>query len=125
MPVGGDERPSGRCSAERSSPSAAPTSAAQRARASAVSGCSDDSASETPNSRWTTPSWMSRAKSMRSSSSRARSAAYVAIRDADASASVLPSIHSRSRLDSSIGDVPGDGSARMTPTQRPAATIGT
>ena len=110
---------------ERSSPSAAPTACAQRARASAVSGCSEDRASETPNSRCTTPSWMTRAKSMRSSNSRARAPCDVAIREADASPSVLPSIHSRSLRCSSRGDEPDSGSARMTPSQRPAATIGT
>ena len=123
--VGADERPSGRWSAERSSLSAAPTSCAQRARASCVRGCSEDSASETPKRRCTTPSWMVRAKSMRSSNSRARSPCDVAIRDVDASPSVLPSIHSRSRRRSSIGAAPCSGSARITPIQRPAATIGT
>ena len=65
-------RPSGRWSAVRSSPSASCVSLAHRSRASAGRSPSPSSAIETPNSRWITPSWISRARSIRCSSWRAR-----------------------------------------------------
>ena len=61
-------RPSGRCSALRRSPSAAWVSAAQRSRAAAGRSPSPSSAIETPNRRWITSSWISRARSIRCSS---------------------------------------------------------
>ena len=84
---------SGRESASRRSASAACISSAQRRRASSLSACSEPSTSETPNSRCTTRSWSSRARSMRAWSSRARPCWFVAMRTLAASAAVLPSVH--------------------------------
>ena len=55
--------------------------------------CSEPSTSETPNSRWITRSWISRARSMRAWSRRARPCWLVAMRTLAASAAVLPSVH--------------------------------
>ena len=64
----------------------------QRSRTSAGMSPAADRASDTPNRRWMTPSWTSRARSMRSVSARARSPWRVAVRAATASAAVLPTV---------------------------------
>ena len=56
---------------------------------------SAENAIEMPNSRWITPSWISRARSIRSCSWRASSWLRVAIRASAASAATLPIVHSR------------------------------
>ena len=66
-----------------------------RSRASRESSFSLEKAIVIPNRRWMTPSWMSRARSMRSCSWRARSCWVVATRAWVASATVLPIVHSR------------------------------
>ena len=66
-----------------------------RPRASAESSWSAENAIETPNSRWITPSWISRARSMRSCSWWASSWLRVAMRAWVASAATLPIVHSR------------------------------
>ena len=122
--VGGERRPSGRWTAPRRSCSAPWSSILQRSRVSASSSPSPDNASEIPNSRCTTRSWISRARSIRASSSRARMACRVALRAVAASAAVLPRLQSRWRSESVSGPAFGRRSPITTPIQRTPATIG-
>ena len=115
---------SGRPSASRRSARAACISSVQRWRASSLSSPSEPSTSETPNSRCTTRSWISRARSMRAASSRARPCWVVAMRALAASAAVLPSVHIAWRSDSSSLKWPPPRSAKITPSQRPPADTG-
>src|SRR5215210_3609818 len=110
--------------ASRRSPSAASISAAALRRSSSASGTSEPSASEIPNSRWVTRSWTSRARSIRSESRRLRSSCRVTSRTWLASAAVRPraSIVERSVSVRSKGSP--SRSAKITPSQRPAAATG-
>jgi hypothetical protein len=117
-------RPSGRWIASRSSSRAPWTSVRQRSRTAAGMSPAVDSASDTPNSRWMTPSWTSRARSMRSVSARARSLWRVAVRAATASAAVLPTVHSISSWLSSGSNSSVPRSARRIPYQKPPADMG-
>ena len=115
--VAGVMRPSGRWIASRSSASAAWTSLWQRSRTSAGMSPAADRASDTPNRRWMTPSWTSRARSMRSVSARARSPWRVAARAATASAAVLPTVQCISSWSASGSNSSVPRSVSSTPYQ--------
>ena len=111
--------PSGRRSAVRSSFSAACSSARKRSRAPRRQlAVGPENASETPNRRWITRSWISRAKSSRSYSG-ARAPACGSPSALDASAAVLPSVHSGG---APVGQRRGAGprSGQITPMPAPA-----
>ena len=89
---------SGRAIASRRSSSAAPQLGAAARRWSARRAARPDcSAMTTPKTRWTTRSWISRARSMRSARWRPSTCWRVAMRADSASAQTLPSDHRTSR----------------------------